>query len=157
MHGAEYVWLETLLGNETALLPGDLPGMIPGNQQGEGGIKDFGDLREKWAAWTSVGRLPRGLTPAALEETIYRTRRTGDQEQRFGCRRSDALLHVCNARPLHRHPGNQHAAALRRRKIAGSMLIAMARMEAGVKRLHATTAKRFPIRAPVHHVPGDQR
>ena len=119
MHGAEYVWLETLLGNDTALLPGDLPGMIPGNQQGEGGIKDLADLREKWAALTASGRLPRRPHAGAAEETVYRSRKVGDKERRFGCRRSDALLHVCTHAHC-THSGHQHAAALRRRKTAGS-------------------------------------
>ncbi len=131
MHGAEYVWLETLLGNETALLPGDLPGMIPGNQQGEGGIKDFGDLQEKWAAldkrWANY---LAALTPAALEETIYRSRKVGDQVQRFGCRRSDALLHVCT----HAHYTTTQVINMLRHcgvaKLPEVMLMAMARTEA---------------------------
>ena len=31
-------------------MPGDLPGKLPGNQQGEGGITDLDDLRQKWSA-----------------------------------------------------------------------------------------------------------
>jgi uncharacterized damage-inducible protein DinB len=132
MHGAEYVWLETILGNESALLPGDLPGMIPGNQQGEGGVKDFGDLREKWAAldkrWADY---LAALTPAVLEETIYRSRRVGDQVQRFGCRRSDVLLHVCT----HAHYTTTQVINMLRHcgvaKLPEVMLMAMARSEAG--------------------------
>ena len=48
LYAAEYVWLESLLGDEAPLLPGDVAGKLPGNQQGEGGITDLGDLREKW-------------------------------------------------------------------------------------------------------------
>ncbi len=33
LHAAEYVWLETLLGDEAPLLPGDVAGKLPGNQQ----------------------------------------------------------------------------------------------------------------------------
>src|SRR5271165_2557399 len=50
LYAAESVWLEVLHGNEDFLVPGDLPGKLPGNQQGEGGITDFGDLRQKWSA-----------------------------------------------------------------------------------------------------------
>ncbi len=119
MQAAEYLWLETLLGNETALFPGNLPGKLPGNQQGEGGIKDFADLRRKWSAldkrWAEY---LAGLAPAALDETIYRTRRTGDHEQQLRLpppRRFAARLHP---RALHDRPGGQHAATLRRRKTA---------------------------------------
>src|SRR5437763_403052 len=38
LYAAEYVWLEALLGNEEAVAPGDLPGKLPGNQQGEGAM-----------------------------------------------------------------------------------------------------------------------
>src|ERR1700733_1997630 len=37
LYAAEFVWLEALLGNEEFLVPGDLSGKLPGNQQGEGG------------------------------------------------------------------------------------------------------------------------
>jgi uncharacterized damage-inducible protein DinB len=50
LYAAEYVWLEALLGNEAFLVPGDVPGKIPGNQQGEGGIAGLDDLRQKWSA-----------------------------------------------------------------------------------------------------------
>ena len=60
------VWLEALLGNDDPLVPGDLPGQLPGNQQGEGGITGLDDLRHKWSAleqrWT--GHLA-ALTPEA--------------------------------------------------------------------------------------------
>ncbi len=41
LYAAEYVWLETLLGDERALLPGDVPDKLPGNQQGQVGITSF--------------------------------------------------------------------------------------------------------------------
>ena len=54
-------------------MPGDVPGQLPGNQQGEGGVMDLDDLRQKWSAlehrW--VGYLA-SLTPGALEEVVYR-------------------------------------------------------------------------------------
>src|SRR5277367_2926493 len=60
LYGAEYVWLEALLGNEDAVVQGDLPGKIPGNQQGEGGITELDDLRQKWSAQEQrwIGYLP---------------------------------------------------------------------------------------------------
>ena len=132
MHGAEYVWLETLLGNETALLLGDLPGMIPGNQQGEGGIRDLSELREKWAAldkrWNDY---LAALTTSVLDETVYRSRKVGDQVQRFGCRRSDALLHVCT----HAHYTSTQVINMLRHcgveKLPEVMLMAMAHAEQG--------------------------
>lgn len=132
MQAAEYVWLETLSGNETALFPGDLPGKLPGNQQGEGGVQGFADLREKWAAldkrWAEYLAC---LTPGSLDETVYRTRRTAaGQEQRFGCRRGDGLLHVCT----HAHYTTAQVMNMLRHcgveKLPPVMLIALAMMEA---------------------------
>lgn len=48
MYGAECVWFEALQGNESHVVPGDLPGKLPGNQLSEGGIADLSDLRRKW-------------------------------------------------------------------------------------------------------------
>ena len=71
MLAAEYVWLETLLGNEQGLFPGDAPGMIPGNQQGAGGIKDLAELREKWKAQEERWKAYLdGLSPADLPRPV---------------------------------------------------------------------------------------
>src|SRR5262249_175931 len=73
LYAAEYGWLEALLGNEQFVVPGDLSGKIPGNQQGEGGITGLDDLRQKWSSleqrWVSY---LAALTPAALQEIVYR-------------------------------------------------------------------------------------
>ena len=94
LYAAEYVWLEALLGNEEFLVPGDVPGRLPGNQQGEGGVTDLADLRLKWSElekrWT--GYLA-SLSSAALEEVVFR--KSASLGTRLGVRRSDALLHVC--------------------------------------------------------------
>lgn len=94
LHGAEFVWLETLLGDESPLLPGDLPRMIPGNQQGEAPIASLDELRQKWQAldlrWS--GYLD-SLNPASLDDLVPKViSLTG---QRFVTRRGDILLHVC--------------------------------------------------------------
>jgi len=50
LYAAEYVWLEALLGNEESLVPGDVPGKLPGNQEGGGGITGLADLQGRWAS-----------------------------------------------------------------------------------------------------------
>ena len=125
LYAAEYVWLEALLGNEQFLVPGDLPGKLPGNQQGEGGITDLADLRQKWSALEQrwIGYLA-SLTPAALEEVVYRKSSSG---QRFGTRRSDVLLHVCT----HAHYTAAQVVNMLRHvgveKLPETMLISLAR------------------------------
>jgi uncharacterized damage-inducible protein DinB len=126
MYAAEYVWLEALLGNEEFLVPGDLPGKIPGNQQGEAWITDLDDLRRKWSILEQrwVGYLA-GLTPAALQEVVYRKGSLG----RFGTRRSDVLLHVCT----HAHYTAAQVVNMLRHggmeKLPETMLISLARSE----------------------------
>jgi len=127
LYAAEYVWLEALLGNEGFLVPGDLPGRIPGNQQGEGGVTDLADLRQKWSALEQrwIGYLA-SLTPAALEEVLNRKSSSG---QRFGTRRSDVLLHVCT----HAHYTAAQVINMLRQvgveKLPETMLISLARQE----------------------------
>ena len=73
LYAAEHVWLEALLGNEAFLVPGDLPGKLTGNQEGEGGITSLAELRQKWSALEKrwVDYLAT-LTPTALEDVVYR-------------------------------------------------------------------------------------
>ena len=128
MYAAEYVWLEALLGNEESLAPGDLPGKLPGNQQGEGGITGLDDLRQKWSALEQrwIGYLAT-LTPPTLEEVVYRKSSSG---KRFGTRRSDVLLHVC----IHAHYTAAQVVNMLRHvgveKLPDTMLISLARQEA---------------------------
>lgn len=93
---AEYVWLETLLGNETPLLPGDVVGKLPGNQEGEGAIQTFDELAAIWTEldqrWNSyLG----SLTERDLDEIVYKINTSTDPGKRNGTRRADILLHVC--------------------------------------------------------------
>lgn len=127
LYAAEHVWLEALLGNEAFVVPGDLPGKVPGNQQGEGGVTDLADLRQKWSAleqrWN--GYLAN-LTTEALEDLVYRKGSMG----RFGTRRSDVLLHVCT----HAHYTAAQVVNMLRQvgmeKLPDTMLISLARHEA---------------------------
>lgn len=93
MYGAEYVWLEVLRGNETALLPGDLPDQLPGNQAGEGGITTLAELKSRWLAREERWRdYLAGLTESQLDDLVYRLSSYGP---RRATRRLDVLLHVC--------------------------------------------------------------
>lgn len=95
LYAAEYGWLAAMEGDDHAVVPGDVPGKIPGNQLGEGGITGFDDLKQKWSAldqrWDAY--LTK-LNPTALDETISKVSASAGG-QRFYARRSDALLHVC--------------------------------------------------------------
>jgi len=128
LYAAEYVWLEALLGNEQFLVPGDLPGKLPGNQQGEGGVTDLADLRLKWSELEKrwAGYLAN-LSSAGLDEVVYRKSSSG---QRFGTRRSDVLLHVCT----HAHYTAAQVINMLRQggveKLPETMLISLARHEA---------------------------
>ena len=127
LYGAEYVWLEALQGNEGAVLPGDLPTKLPGNQEGEGGIKSMEELKERWEAldqrWNDY---LASLTAESLDQPIYRKRATGE---RFGTRRSDAMLHVCT----HAHYTTAQVINMLRQsgveKLPDIMLISLARQD----------------------------
>jgi uncharacterized damage-inducible protein DinB len=129
LYAAEYVWLEALLGNEEFLVPGDLPGKLPGNQQGEGGVTDLADLQLKWSELAKrwAGYLAH-LSSAALEEVVYR--KSTSLGTRLGVRRSDVLLHVCT----HAHYTAAQVANMLRHagmeRLPETMLISLARHEA---------------------------
>ncbi len=96
LYAAEFVWLEALLGNEDPLLQGDLPGKLPGNQEGEGRIQSLSELQQKWSVldlrWSDyLG----SLTPESLGEVVYKKSTSFGLGKRFGTRRADVLLHVC--------------------------------------------------------------
>lgn len=129
LYAAEFVWLEALLGNDNALVRGDLPGRIPGNQQGQGGFTSLQELRDEWTkladGWTSYLKT---ITEQALDEPVYRV--VASTGQRLATRRSDVLLHVCTHAQyttaqivnMLRHVGVE--------KLPDTMLISLARQEA---------------------------
>jgi uncharacterized damage-inducible protein DinB len=129
LYAAEFVWLETLWGNDNAVVPGDLPGKIPGNQLGEGGFASLDELRQKWAdlqmRWDSyLG----DLTPELLDEPVFRI--VASTGQRIATRRSDVLLHVCTHA---QYTTAQVVNMLRQvgvEKLPETMLISLARREA---------------------------
>jgi uncharacterized damage-inducible protein DinB len=130
LYAAEYVWLEALLGNDDPLVPGDVPGKLPGNQQGEGGITGLDDLRQKWPTLEQrwVGYLA-SLMPDALDELVYKKITSSGLRQRFGTRRGDVLLHVCT----HAHYTTAQVVNMLRQagaeKLPDVMLISLARQE----------------------------
>jgi uncharacterized damage-inducible protein DinB len=128
LYAAEYVWLEVMLGNDDPVAPGDLPGKIPGNQEGQGGLRSLGELRDQWERlaerWS--GYLA-ALTEPALDEPVYKIAfSTG---KRAATRKSDVLLHVCTHAQyttaqivnMLRHLGVE--------KLPDTMLITLARQE----------------------------
>jgi uncharacterized damage-inducible protein DinB len=129
MYAAEYVWLDALLGNEDSLVPGDVAGKLPGNQQGEGGITGVDDLRQKWSdldkRWTTY---LASLTQESLEDVVHR--KSSSTGQRFATRRADVLLHVST----HAHYTAAQVINMLRQagvdKLPETMLISLARHQA---------------------------
>jgi uncharacterized damage-inducible protein DinB len=95
LYGAEYVWLETLLGDDRAVLPGDRPGELPGSQKGEGGIGSLAELRSNWEALEARWfEYLGGLTPEVLDEGVYRVSTSSGHGRRLAVGRADVLLHL---------------------------------------------------------------
>ncbi len=91
---AEYVWIEALQGNENPLLPGDVPGQLPGNQQGDDAIASLDELASRWQEldrrWSDFLVT---LTDKMLDATICKT--SISSGTRRGTKCGDVLLHVC--------------------------------------------------------------
>lgn len=93
MHAAEWVWLQTLLGNESPTMPGDLPGHLPGNQLGSGAIESLDELRDRWQ---KLERLWREYLATLSEADLdVRVPKVSYQGVRHLTRRGDILMHVC--------------------------------------------------------------
>jgi uncharacterized damage-inducible protein DinB len=130
LYAGEFVWLAALEGNDDPLVRGDLPGKLPGNQEGEGGIKSLAELKAEWSAlrarWTTY--LSK-LTAEALDEIVYKKRSGSIDDKRWGTRRADVLLHVCT----HAHYTTAQVMNMLRQtgieKFPDVMLIALARQE----------------------------
>ncbi|QDU82254.1 DinB family protein [Polystyrenella longa] len=94
LQAAEYVWLETLLGDTCPLFPGDEVGKLPGNQLREGAVADFNELENRWQELDQRWQAYLvDLAENSLDEQVHKVNsRTG---QSFGTSRADVLLHVC--------------------------------------------------------------
>ncbi|MBC8355228.1 MAG: DinB family protein [Planctomycetes bacterium] len=127
---AEYVWLEALLGNEDPLLPGDVRGKLPGNQDGELAIASLDELASKWGAldrrWNEY---LSHLASESLDEVVYKVSTSSGPGKPHGTRRVDVLLHVCTHAQyttaqlvnMLRQQGHKH--------LPDAMLITLARQE----------------------------
>lgn len=94
LFGAEYVWLEALQGNENPVAPGDVPGKLPGNQDGEDPITSLAGLCSRWKDLeTRWDAYLESLSTESLSEDVYKI--SSSSGKRSATQRSDILLHVC--------------------------------------------------------------
>ena len=94
LFGAEYVWLEGLQGNENPVAPGDVPGKLPGNHEGENPITSMADLCSRWKDLeTQWDAYLESLNADSLLEDVYKI--SSSSGNRSATQRSDILLHVC--------------------------------------------------------------
>ena len=132
LYAAEYVWLGALLGDEEPLVPGDVRGKLPGNQEGTGGIADVADLRQKWdeldKRW--VGYL-NSVTADELDQLCYKTSTSSGAGLRFATRRSDILLHVSSHAQYTTAQLVNMFRQLRVPNLPDVMLVSLARKESG--------------------------
>jgi uncharacterized damage-inducible protein DinB len=128
LYAAEFVWLEALLGNDNALVRGDLTRGIPGNQLGQGGFTSLPELRQEWTTLAERwGNYLATIPMQALDEPVYRIAlSTG---KRSATRRADVLLHVC----MHAQYTTAQVVNMLRHvgveKLPDTMLISLARQE----------------------------
>ncbi len=137
LYAAEYVWLESLSGNEAGVAPGDVAGKLPGNQEGPDPIATLEKLEADWTAldarWQNY---LAGLPVEALDQPVVKTAvlwqagwaAIDDAPQRC----ATACLHACR---VHHGTSGEHAAPeLGGTPLPDPMLISMARQEMGDNR-----------------------
>jgi uncharacterized damage-inducible protein DinB len=129
---AEYVWLETLLGNDSAVAPGDVGGKLPGNQLGDGALQDVAQLRAEWAQLDARWQQYLDqLTEAQLDEVAYRVSTSYGAGKRFGDRQADISIHLCTHQQYTTAQVINMFRQLGVEKLPDVMHIVMARKEAG--------------------------
>ncbi|CAN0478802.1 unnamed protein product, partial [Hapterophycus canaliculatus] len=96
LHAADFVWLEALNGNESPLLPGDLPGRLPGNQLGADPIAGFRDLMHQWRdlddRWL---RYLLQIDDSTVSRPVAKVSTSSGAGVRHVTPAIDVLLHVC--------------------------------------------------------------
>jgi uncharacterized damage-inducible protein DinB len=129
---AEFIWLQALLGNESPVMPGDVPGKLPGNQEGEGAIGSLDELASRWEELDQRWNVYLGtLTSEDLAEMVYKTSTSSGFGKRHGTRRADVLLHVCTHAQYTTAQLMNMLRQLGVTPIPDMMLISLARQEAG--------------------------
>ena len=96
LYGAEYVWLESLLGDENPLVPGDREGEIPGNQKAEGAMQTMSELQQNWEILEQRWKkYLTHITEQMLDGVINKCSSSSGEGRihQTSCR--DVLLHVC--------------------------------------------------------------
>ena len=82
------------MGNENPLTPGDVPGCLPGNQEGHDAMTSLPELTSRWTQlsqrWDAY---LSALTPESLTDAVYKVSSISGQRQ--ATQRSDILIHVC--------------------------------------------------------------
>lgn len=132
LYAADFVWIEAIEGRESAITPGDLPGKLPGNQEGERGIATFEELESRWnglnARWD---QWLTSLTDAELDEQVMRVSTSSGAGKRFVHTKGDVALHVL----MHAHYTAAQVVNMLRQLEAGlpeTMLMTLARREQGL-------------------------
>jgi uncharacterized damage-inducible protein DinB len=77
-------------------MPGDVPGKLPGNQEGERAIRSLEELTARWEELDQRWNLYLdSLTDDSLGEMVFKISTSSGPRKRHGTRRADVLLHVC--------------------------------------------------------------
>ena len=94
LFGAEYVWLDALLGNDDPVAPGDAAGKLPGNQQGEDPMTTLRELQEHWTDLDV--RWENYLTNLNEEKLAVEIGKVSSNTRvRSVVRCGDIVLHIC--------------------------------------------------------------
>lgn len=130
--GAEYIWLEILLGNDSPSMPGDLPNELVGNQLAEDGMRTMEELTQRWAILENRwNEYLAALSIDELQRSIVKASSSSHPGQRPATSVLDVLLHVCT----HAHYTSAQLINIFRQldvtDLPDLMLVTMARDESG--------------------------
>ncbi len=100
LYAAEYVWLGALEGNERPVVPGDDPGMLPGNQRLGSEVDTIEKLATVWEALQQRWHeFLNGFFEAHLNRPVKKIVTSSGPARVIQTPARDILMHVC----MHAH------------------------------------------------------
>lgn len=100
LYAAEYIWLEALEGNARPVVPGDDPGMLPGNQRLGSEIDTIEKLAVAWEALQQRWQeFLNSLSETQLSRPVKKVVTSSGAGKVLQTSTRDILMHVC----MHAH------------------------------------------------------
>lgn len=130
LYAADYVWLAALNGEESCIVPGDVAGKLPGNQEADDAMTSLDQLRNRWQQLDDDWKtFLDQLADENLDRPVRKVSSSSFKGQPIETPAYDVLLHVCTHAQYTVAQAMNMLRQLGMEKLPPSMLITLAREE----------------------------